>query len=80
MFRLNDNFAAFIANGRAVNPISKTNWEGVGVEPDVKVKAPDALQTAHVAAINALIAKATDPDRKAALARALETAKNPVKS
>jgi hypothetical protein len=80
MFRLNDNFAAFIANGRAVNPVSKTNWEGVGVEPDVKVKAPDALQTAHVAAINALIAKATDPDRKASLARALETAKNPVKS
>ena len=31
---------------RAVNPISKTNWEGTGVEPDVKVPAGDALDVA----------------------------------
>jgi C-terminal processing protease CtpA/Prc len=31
---------------RAVNPITHTNWEGVGVEPDVKVPAADALTTA----------------------------------
>jgi hypothetical protein len=24
---------------RAINPITHTNWEGVGVEPDVKVAA-----------------------------------------
>jgi C-terminal processing protease CtpA/Prc len=32
---------------RAINPISKTNWEGTGVEPDVKVPAADALTTAE---------------------------------
>jgi hypothetical protein len=32
---------------RAINPISKTNWEGTGVEPDVKVPASDALVTAQ---------------------------------
>jgi len=37
MVRLNANFAAFIADGRAVNPVSKANWEGVGVRPDVAV-------------------------------------------
>jgi hypothetical protein len=31
---------------RAVNPISKTNWEGTGVEPDVKVPAEQALDVA----------------------------------
>ena len=31
---------------RAVNPISKTNWEGTGVEPDVKVPAGEALDVA----------------------------------
>jgi C-terminal processing protease CtpA/Prc len=32
---------------RAVNPISKTNWEGTGVEPDVSVKAANALDKAQ---------------------------------
>lgn len=40
-------FGAFIPNGRAVNPISKTSWEGTGVVPDVKVPVDDALATAH---------------------------------
>ena len=31
---------------RAVNPITRTNWEGTGVVPDVKVPAADALATA----------------------------------
>ena len=31
---------------RAVNPISKTNWEGTGVEPDIKVPADEALDVA----------------------------------
>jgi hypothetical protein len=31
---------------KVVNPFSKADWEGVGVEPDVKVKAEDALKTA----------------------------------
>ena len=29
---------------RAINPITKTNWEGKGVEPDVKVSADEALE------------------------------------
>jgi retinol-binding protein 3 len=32
---------------KAVNPITKTDWEGTGVEPDVKVSAADALSTAE---------------------------------
>ena len=79
LVRLNDHFAAFIADGRAVNPVSKTNWEGVGVKPDVAVPADDALKTAHVSAIEGLMAKTTDPARKASLGRALEAAKGPVK-
>jgi len=34
-----------------VNPFSKADWEGVGVEPDVKVKAEDALKTAERLAV-----------------------------
>lgn len=31
---------------QAVNPLSKTNWEGTGVEPNVKVPAGEALDVA----------------------------------
>jgi hypothetical protein len=33
-------------NARALNPITTTNWEGVGVIPDVKVPADEALDAA----------------------------------
>jgi hypothetical protein len=37
---------ASIPFGRAENPITKTNWEGHGVDPDVAVPAADALRVA----------------------------------
>jgi hypothetical protein len=46
-YRINDHFTIRVPAIRVVNPISKTNWEGTGVEPDVKVKAADALETAE---------------------------------
>ncbi|HET9212697.1 MAG TPA: S41 family peptidase [Thermoanaerobaculia bacterium] len=51
--------------GRAINPISGTNWEGTGVEPDVKTQAPEALAVAHARALTAVAEKATDPRQKA---------------
>jgi hypothetical protein len=35
-----------IPEQKAINPFGKTDWEGVGVEPDVKVSAAEALETA----------------------------------
>ncbi len=45
--RIDDHFMIGVPFAKAVNPISKTNWEGTGVEPDVKVSAADALATAQ---------------------------------
>lgn len=67
MFRINDHFGAFVPTGRAINPISKTNWEGTGVEPDVKVSKEVALKTAYVLALNKMIERATDEPRKKGL-------------
>jgi hypothetical protein len=39
-------FNAAIPLGRAESPVTKTNWEGRGVQPDVPVPARDALATA----------------------------------
>jgi hypothetical protein len=44
--RIDDHFMIGVPFARAINPITKTNWEGVGVEPDIKVPASDALTTA----------------------------------
>jgi len=74
--RLNGHFAAFVPTGRAVNPVSKTNWEGVGVEPDVKTSADDAFKTAELAALDTLIAKEKDTDRVAALQHARQMAED----
>lgn len=41
---------AFIPSGRAINPITGTNWEGTGVKPDVPVAAAVAVDTAHTLA------------------------------
>jgi len=45
--RIDDHFMIGVPFARAVNPISKTNWEGTGVEPDVPAKASDALDVAE---------------------------------
>ncbi|MDQ6829983.1 MAG: S41 family peptidase [Gemmatimonadota bacterium] len=45
--RADEHFMIGVPFARAINPITKTNWEGVGVEPDVKVPAADALATAQ---------------------------------
>jgi hypothetical protein len=51
MVRLGDHFGVFIPTGRAINPISKTNWEGTGVEPDIKVPQDQALKVAYLTAL-----------------------------
>jgi C-terminal processing protease CtpA/Prc len=46
-YPLDDWFEVLVPNGRAVNPVTKTNWEHVGVVPDVPVSADAALEEAH---------------------------------
>jgi hypothetical protein len=56
------DFAMGVPFARAVNPVSKTNWEGTGVEPDVKAAAEAALDTAHRLALEKLAA--SEPDER----------------
>jgi C-terminal processing protease CtpA/Prc len=47
MVSLPFGLTVFVPNGRAINPITHTNWEGTGVKPDVAIPAETALETAH---------------------------------
>ncbi len=63
----NLNFGVRVPFGRAINPISGTNWEGAGVEPHIAVPADSALDVAVYEATKSLLAKADDEDRRQAL-------------
>ena len=45
--RLDEHFGMGIPETKTINPFSKHDWEGTGVEPDVKVSAADALTAAE---------------------------------
>jgi hypothetical protein len=45
--RINEKLEVFIPTGKAINPITKTNWEGVGVIPEVKTSPDETFSKAH---------------------------------
>ena len=60
-FNLGDGFRASIPISKAINPITKTNWEGIGVQPDVKVDAEHAFDTAYQLALTDVKNGASNP-------------------
>jgi C-terminal processing protease CtpA/Prc len=53
--RLDTNFMVFVPGGRSISPITKTDWEGTGVIPDVSVPAEDAFRTAQLAILQKML-------------------------
>lgn len=75
-------YVLMVPFARAINPITKTNWEGTGVSPDISVPADQAFEKAYLLALGKLKEKAADPARRNAIEWTLqgETAKlSPVK-
>lgn len=70
--RIDAHFTVWVPNGRAINPITHSNWEGVGVKPDVQIAPERALATAHAMALRSLIAKEQKPRRMKLLKAALD--------
>jgi retinol-binding protein 3 len=70
--RLDAHFEMFLPTGRAISPITKTNWEGTGVTPHIAVSAEQALDTAHLMALKKTLAATKDARRQEALQDAIE--------
>lgn len=64
IFPVAPGFLVSVSTGRPIHPVSRTNWEGVGVKPDREVPPATALDAAHLLALQDLAAKAAG-DRKA---------------
>lgn len=47
---INEHLSVFIPTGRAINPITNTSWEGVGVQPEIHTKMEETLEQAHILA------------------------------
>ena len=55
LYPVNDRFSVTVPNGRLKSTIGGGNWEGVGVTPDVKTPAAEALPVAYSRALRTLI-------------------------
>jgi hypothetical protein len=47
-----------VPHARSINPVTGTNWEAVGVEPDIAVPAEDAFERAYRLALEHVVASA----------------------
>lgn len=55
-------FSVFVSFATPINPITKTNWEGRGVTPDVVAEPAAALVTARRLALEAALGKGLPPE------------------
>lgn len=63
---LGDGVAAMVSMpyGRAVNPITGTNWEGTGVTPDIESPSGQALEIAQLDILNKLAMNARNDQQR----------------
>ncbi|TCM50370.1 S41 family peptidase [Kribbella sp. VKM Ac-2568] len=63
-FTVHPHLEASVPIQRALNPISGTNWEGVGISPEVEVDAESAFAEAYRRALEHVIALPAAPGRR----------------
>ncbi len=71
-----EHFQVEYPSGRSISPFTQSDWEGVGVQPDIAVPPDEALQAAHLHALERLIEGCQDDIRKRELDWDLEIARN----
>jgi retinol-binding protein 3 len=70
--QVTEHFGVWVPSGRAVNPVTGKDWEGTGVLPDVPVAADDALRTAHLRALQRILAGEKDGERRTTLQQVID--------
>lgn len=70
---INNRFLIWVPQGRSINPVSQTNWEGTGVEPDIKVPVDQALDAAYLEALKKVVNKVTNEVLKERIRQIIKT-------
>jgi C-terminal processing protease CtpA/Prc len=73
-YRVNSHFEVVVPNGKIVTAMTRRNWEGSGVSPDITVPASDALRVAYARALSKLFSQTTAGPRRDTLERQLKAA------
>jgi hypothetical protein len=73
--QLTPHFSLFLPSGRAISPITKDNWEGKGVFPNISVDARDALNEAQKVILNKLLATEESNARQVRIERRIASLK-----
>ena len=68
---LGNGMVAFIPTGRSINPVTRTNWEHVGVKPDIAAPAAEAQKVAYIAALRELLKTEQNADIRESLQKHL---------
>jgi hypothetical protein len=69
-----EHFGVAVPFARSINPVTKTNWEGTGVKPDVDVPADQALQKAQLMILKRELEKnAADKEAVEQIKKVIET-------
>jgi retinol-binding protein 3 len=71
--RLDSHFRVAVPFARSVNPLSRTNWEGRGVEPDVLIREDFAIQAAYRMSLQELIPQIAGVNERQVVQTAIET-------
>jgi len=71
-YLINDNFMVRVPFGKAVNPITNSNWEGTGVEPHIITSKEEAMDMAYMMALDSLLKKEESDDIKKGLEWAVD--------
>jgi tetratricopeptide (TPR) repeat protein len=50
LYKIDDRFEIYISTSRFINPVTRSNWEGSGVVPDIMIPEEQALDTTLVLA------------------------------
>ncbi|WP_203914465.1 S41 family peptidase [Rhizocola hellebori] len=54
-FPLSDTLEITVPTARSINPVTGTNWEGVGVKPDIEVPSEEAFLIAYQTALDHIV-------------------------
>lgn len=76
-----ESISVHVPYGRAVNPVTKTNWEGKGITPEIVTPADGALEIARIEALKMLSEKTKDESVRHGLTmiiEEIEAERNPV--